>query len=212
MKLTIIHTTSATLNSIPNLIQSFYNDQFEIVNLLDDSLLNEIKATGEMTKNVINRLLMYVMIAKNNGSDAILSACSSIGKALDIAREIIDLPIFKIDEPMAELASKGNRILVLGTVESTLKPSTELIKSKMDGLHSELEMKLIPNIFELCTVDKKNHDEKIASIIEENLTMFDTIVLAQASMADAKKYVHESETRILTSLPLGIEQLSILLK
>ena len=45
-KLTIIHTTVATVLSMPSMIQKMYPDQFEIVNVLDDSMLNEIKANG----------------------------------------------------------------------------------------------------------------------------------------------------------------------
>ena len=79
-KLTIIHTTVATVLSMPSMIQKMYPDQFEIVNVLDDSMLNEIKAKGDLTKEVTERFVQYAVIAKNNGSDAILLACSSIGE------------------------------------------------------------------------------------------------------------------------------------
>ena len=79
-----------------------------------------------MSASIIERFIQYACIAKNNGSDALLLACSSLGKAADIARELLDIPLYKIDEPMADQAvNSGNNILVLGTVKSTLEPTSE---------------------------------------------------------------------------------------
>ena len=206
-KITIIHTTIATVTSIPVLIKKMYDD-FDIVNILDDSMLNDIKEKGYLTKDVIERFVQYVIISKNNGSDAILLACSSIGEAGNIARKIIDIPLFKIDEPMAELAvKKGKRILVLGTVQSTLLPTSKLIKSKVTDTAQTVECKLIPDVFELYTINREKHDQKIAEVIEENQDKFDVIVLAQASMSGATHYIDDKRTEILTSLPLGLIQL-----
>ena len=54
------------------------------------------RAKGDLTKEVTERFVQYAVIAKNNGSDAILLACSSLGRAGDIARNILDIPLFKI--------------------------------------------------------------------------------------------------------------------
>ncbi len=210
-KVTIIHTTLATASTIPSLIEELYPNRFELVNVMDDSLLNEIKAKGSINASIIERFVQYVSIAKNNGSDAILLACSSIGKAADIAREMFDLPILKIDEPMAEQAVKmGDKILVLGTVNSTLKPTLQLIASKRFSPTQQIDCQLIENTFEYYAVDRALHDQKIASVIQANLKQYDAIVLAQASMAGAKQLVDDPKHQILTSLPMGLYQLEII--
>lgn len=207
-KITIIHTTIATINTIPKMIQDLYPNRFTLVNVLDDSLLNEIKAHGSITKSVIERFMNYIFVAKNNGSDAILLACSSIGKAADVARNAVDIPIFKIDEPMANQAvEKGERILVLGTVQSTLEPTSNLIESKKKSSTQSITCKLIPNVFELYAIDIVKHDKAIAQAIQDNIHNYDVIVLAQASMANALNYVEDKNAEILTSLPLGLHQL-----
>ena len=71
-KLTILHTTLATTTTIPAMIRELYPDEFDIVNVLDDSLLNDIKCSGRMSASVIERFIQYACIAKNNGSDALL--------------------------------------------------------------------------------------------------------------------------------------------
>lgn len=212
-KLTIIHTTMATLNTLPSMIHETYEEAFEIVNVLDDSLLNEIKAKGRINKGIIERFVQYVLIAQHNGSDAILLACSSIGKAADIAREILSIPLYKIDEPMAETAAEtGQKILVLGTVNSTLMPTSELIKSKLNDSSKVVDTLLIPNVFEYYSVDRIHHDKEIAQVICTYQNQYDVIVLAQASMSGASKLVKDCHANLLSSLPMGLNQLNALLE
>ena len=207
-KLTILHTTLATTTTIPAMIRELYPDEFDIVNVLDDSLLNDIKCSGRMSASVIERFIQYACIAKNNGSDALLLACSSLGKAADIARELLDIPLYKIDEPMADQAvNSGNNILVLGTVKSTLEPTSDLIRSKRKSQEQSVTCILIPDVFELYEIDRERHDQKIAEVIQEHLNTYDVIVLAQASMANAIQYITQGREKIVTSLPLGLKQL-----
>lgn len=207
-KLTILHTTLATTTTIPAMIRELYPDEFDIVNVLDDSLLNDIKCSGRMSASVIERFIRYACIAKNNGSDALLLACSSLGKAADIARELLDIPLYKIDEPMADQAvNSGNNILVLGTVKSTLEPTSDLIRSKRKSQEQSVTCILIPDVFELYEIDRERHDQKIAEVIQEHWNTYDVIVLAQASMANAIQYITQGREKIVTSLPLGLKQL-----
>lgn len=207
-KLTILHTTLATTTTIPAMIQELYPDEFDIVNVLDDSLLNDIKCSGRMSASVIERFIQYACIAKNNGSDALLLACSSLGKAADIARELLDIPLYKIDEPMADQAvNSGNNILVLGTVKSTLEPTSDLIRSKRKSQEQSITCILIPDVFELYEIDREQHDQRIAEVIQKHLNTYDVIVLAQASMANAIQYITQGREKIVTSLPLGLQQL-----
>ena len=207
-KLTILHTTLATTTTIPAMIRELYPDEFDIVNVLDDSLLNDIKCSGRMSASIIERFIQYACIAKNNGSDALLLACSSLGKAADIAREHLDIPLYKIDEPMADQAvNSGNNILVLGTVKSTLEPTSDLIRSKRKSQEQSITCILIPDVFELYEIDREQHDQRIAEVIQEHLNTYDVIVLAQASMANAIQYITQGREKIVTSLPLGLQQL-----
>ena len=200
-KLTILHTTLATTTTIPAMIRELYPDEFDIVNVLDDSLLNDIKCSGRMSASIIERFIQYACIAKNNGSDALLLACSSLGKAADIARELLDIPLYKIDEPMADQAvESGNNILVLGTVKSTLEPTSDLIRSKRKSQEQSVTCILIPDVFELYEIDRERHDQKIAEVIQEHWNTYDVIVLAQASMANAIQYITQGREKIVTSL------------
>ena len=206
-KLTVIHTTMATVSTIPAMIREMYGDVFTLVNVMDDSLLNEIKEEGTLTRSVIQRFLQYALITQNNHSDAILLVCSSIGPCADIAREVLSIPILKIDEPMAqEAVEKGRRILVLGTVKSTLEPTAQLIKGKASP-QQQVDARCIEGVFELYAKDIDAHDRSIAQVVLQEQEHYDVIVLAQASMAGALRFVGSGKEQVLTSLPKGLQQL-----
>ena len=63
-----------------------------------------IKAGG-VTNPVRRRLIKYYQIAVEIGADLILNTCSSVGEVVDLGRALIDVPIVKIDEPMAKHAA-----------------------------------------------------------------------------------------------------------
>ena len=85
------------------------------------------------------------------------------------ARELLDIPLYKIDEPMADQAvESGNNILVLGTVKSTLEPTSDLIRSKRKSQEQSVTCILIPDVFELYEIDRERHDQKIAEVIQEH--------------------------------------------
>lgn len=53
---------------------------------------------------------------------------NSVGEVVDIAQEMVSVPIYKIDEPMAEKAVQlGKRIAVVATVSSTMGPKGSMI-------------------------------------------------------------------------------------
>ena len=88
---------------------------------------------------------------------------------------------------MADQAvNSGNNILVLGTVKSTLEPTSDLIRSKRKSQEQSITCILIPDVFELYEIDREQHDQRIAEVIQEHLNTYDVIVLAQGSMAYAE--------------------------
>ena len=184
-------------------------------------LTHEVLAHGHIRR--LNRIaggrmlckkakLSYCFLALNPTSNTHGVAFQKLRRdkssAADIARELLDIPLYKIDEPMADQAvESGNNILVLGTVKSTLEPTSDLIRSKRKSQEQSVTCILIPDVFELYEIDRERHDQKIAEVIQEHWNTYDVIVLAQASMANAIQYITQGREKIVTSLPLGLKQL-----
>ena len=98
-----------------------------VYEIIDSSLIEEVKANGGPTKAVRSRMFKYYEIAAGLGVDAILNQCSSVSEVAEEAKKLIDVPIVKVDEAMARKAvSMGEKIAVVATVASTLPPSCRL--------------------------------------------------------------------------------------
>lgn len=130
-KIVMIHTSPVSLNDLKALVKQYMPD-VELVNIIDDSLLEEVKKNNGPTPQIISRMNMYVQVANSLHPDLIFNQCSSVGEAFDVAKKSTSIPTLKIDEPMAKKAVElGNKIGVIATVKSTMLPSCNLIKRRL---------------------------------------------------------------------------------
>lgn len=207
-KLAIIHTTPVTVPAIKALIQE-RTSEVEVVNLLDDGVLPEINQAGCITEAVKKRLACMIRMAELSGAKAVLSACSSIGGAIEEAGAATSLPVYRIDEPMAAAAAGYGRIGVAATLHSTIAPTTELIKRKAAeaGKEPAVESLVIQGAGNLLSEGKEaEYDALVGHELEKLARHNDIVVLAQASMARAIAGLTEEERRnYLTSPVSGVE-------
>lgn len=213
-KVVLIHTSFALLGNDHTLFDIFREllPDVGLINIVDDGMLKEVMMKGQITPDVTLRMCYYVLAANAMGVDAIFSTCSSLGAAASVAKELVDIPVIKIDEAMAEKAAReGHRISVLASVSTTLQPTISLIKEKsvLIGRKVELRPLLCEGAFELLmngTVEA--HDELIASKAKEVSQWADTLVLAQCTLARlAPRLSEETKLSVLTSPRLGVEHL-----
>ena len=136
----VIHTGPVTVQ----LLKDQIGEQIpgaRVINIVDDSLLNDVRAAGRLTPEVASRIHSYMANAHAMGVDIILNACSSVGEAVDSVRNFVSTPIVKIDEAMAEEASSiGRRVGVVATVSTTPEPTVRLVKKKAGELGRTVEV------------------------------------------------------------------------
>ena len=87
-KVAVIHTTVVTCDGINSRLKALVPDA-EVMNIVDDSLLNDVKKEGMLTKEVTRRLLTYALEAQDWGAELILNACSSVGEGVDVMHMIL---------------------------------------------------------------------------------------------------------------------------
>jgi len=189
----------------------------ELINIVEDKMLREVMDKGYITPDVTRRMCYYVLAAEAMGVDAVFSTCSSLGSTMDVAKELVDIPIVKIDEGMAEKAAReGQRISVLATVSTTLKPTINLIAEKAQAIGKKIEAReaLCRGAFELLMKgDMDCHDDMVADKASEASQWADTVVLAQCSMARlAPRLSTETGLPVLSSPRLGVEHLKRVLE
>jgi Asp/Glu/hydantoin racemase len=156
-------------------------------NIVDESLLKNTIRDGSLSENTIRRLVGYVTSAADGGADAVLVTCSSIGPAVEAAREAVQIPVLRVDEAMAEEAVwLGPRIGVAATLLSTLKPTVALLKTTAAAHQRDAEVIscLCEGAFDaVSSGDAATHDRIVTTALLELMNAVDVIVLAQASMA-----------------------------
>ena len=206
-----------TVTSLPAVFKGLVNElapQIDMFNIVDESLLQDTIKSGALTKKTIRRLITYLEHAQEAGADLIMVTCSSIGPAADIARSMVDIPILRVDEPMADKAvASGARIGVAATLATTMTPTASLIerKAKEAGKNATIVSKLCDGAFEaMLAGDNERHDRLVEEGLRELIPNVDVIVLAQASMARIVEALPQSEkVRPIYSSPrLAVEHLA----
>jgi Asp/Glu/hydantoin racemase len=186
--------------------------EVRLVNVVDDSLLADVRAAGRLTPAVSRRIVGYGVIAASSGADAIFNCCSSVGEAADMLAKVVDVPVVKIDDRMASRAVElGSRIGVMATVATTLDPTERLIQRKAAETGRQIQTKryLADDAFDvLLAGDAERHDLLVRATVEQAMDENDVVVLAQGSMARLVPIVEEhSSVPVLSSPRLGIEAL-----
>lgn len=206
----VVHTGPVTVQPLKDQFNQQLPD-VRMINIVDDSLLNDVRAAGHLTPEVTARLYTYMANAQAMGADYILNACSSVGEAVDVVRGMVRTPIMKIDETMAEEASRlGSRIGVVATVKTTLEPTVRLIRKKAQEASREIAVveRVAEAAFEaLLAGDTARHDEILRQTILELAETVDVIVLAQVSMARLVPSLGTTRVPVLSSPQSGVAAL-----
>ena len=206
-----------TVTSLPAVFKSLVSElapHIDVFNIVDESLLQDTIRNGVLSKTTTRRLVSYLVSAQDAGADLVMVTCSSIGPAADIGRSMVDIPVLRVDEPMADKAvASGLRIGVAATLSTTLTPTVSLIERKGCEAGKKLTVisKLCSGAFEaLLAGDAGRHDSLVEAGLRELIPNVDVIVLAQASMARIVDALPPSEKvlPIYSSPRLAVEHLA----
>ena len=188
-KMAIIHTSAVSLQDLTTLCQEIMLE-VEIINIIDDSLLAEVKRNNGITPAVISRMCRYVQSAESLGVDLIFNQCSSVGEAFAIASRCTAIPT--------------------PTVASTVKPSCDLIRTTAQRLGKEVVVQeyLAAEALDILMKEKDGdkHNQIVLAMIRRAAAENDVVVLAQGSMITLLPYLNEMPAPVLTSPRLGIER------
>ncbi|HLP71152.1 MAG TPA: aspartate/glutamate racemase family protein [Rhizobium sp.] len=218
LSIAMIHTVAGLVPTLDALARREL-DGWEPFNILDESLLRSTIREGSLSKATMRRLAQYVWSAVDGGADAVLVTCSSLGPAVDAARPLCPVPLFRIDTGMAlDAVSKASQIGVLATLPTTLGPTGDVIRraaADTGRAGCRVTEELCEGAFQrLSAGDRAGHDAMVVDGFRRLAPKVDLIVLAQASMANALAPLgpEPDGVPVLTSPELGMrhvrEQLS----
>jgi Asp/Glu/hydantoin racemase len=212
-RLGLVHTSATLVPAFEQLCRERVPG-VAVFNIVDDSLIKDVIAHGRLRPATARRVVQHVVAAEAAGADTILVTCSSIGRAVETAATLVDVPVIRVDRPLAERAvATGRRIGVIATLPTTLDPTADLIGrcAAAAGREVAITARLCDGAFEaLMAGDAATHDATVAAALEALAAEVDVIALAQASMARVVAALPPDPTRppILASPPLAIEALA----
>jgi Asp/Glu/hydantoin racemase len=214
-RVAILHT-SLVFVSVEPVITDLITDLLpgvRMIHFIDSDVLAQVGRDTYVTDSSAARMVHLAQAAEAAGVDTIFSACSSLGPAIDRAREVVATPIIKIDDAMAAKAvSLGTRIGVLATVPTTLGPSSDLVAfhAREAGKLVTIVPKLADGAFDkLMSDDRDGHNQAVSAAAAELALDVDVIVCAQASMWRlADVLAAETGKPVLCSPRLGVEMLA----
>jgi Asp/Glu/hydantoin racemase len=217
-KLGLIHTSATLVPVFQELTDKYLaGKDVKIFNISDDSLIKNTIEQGVLTSDTSRRVVNYVASAVEAGADFILVTCSSIGPAVEIAATLVDVPVLRVDQPMADKAVQmGGKIGVIATLSTTLEPTSDLVRRRADHAGKEIELtsRLCEGAFDALMSGKtKLHDEAVAAALKALSQQVDVILLAQASMARVLAQLPDDDKKvpILTSPELAVQYLAEIL-
>jgi Asp/Glu/hydantoin racemase len=208
-KFAFIHTSHVLIPIFSELAKKLFPG-VDVFHMTDESLIRNTIEEECLTKTTIRRLVNMVESAHQAGAEAVMVTCSSIGPGVEAARQVLDFPIFRIDEAMAEKAvSMGPRIGVAATLRTTLDPTLALLKETAARAGKPVE--LVPRIAEgafaaVLAGDTERHDRMVSEMLSDLKSEVDVVVLAQASMARVIPALSPGGAPILTSPELAVRQ------
>ncbi len=211
IKVGVVHTFLYSVEDLKAMFRQ-YLPEVEMINIIDDSLLQEALHNQGITPSLVSRMCDYYTNMQELGCSCVLNQCSSVGEAADIAARLIDIPVVKIDGPMAKEAVKlGSRVAVIATAISTVEPSSRLVEyyAKLAGKDVTVDRCYVDGAYDflLKTGDKQKHNEMVCDKVRQAAETHDVIVLAQGSMYHLIPLLKDVKVPVLTSLETGVAQI-----
>ncbi len=183
MTVAFIHASRAAIEPVANYYTAHAAD-LDCVHLLDDGIMRFLAAQDYVRSE--NRFQAMVATARDTyGAALIMLTCSAVQKeTMDALRVGAGIPLFKIDEPMAQLAvACGKRVGVLATFPATLATTRGLLEEAEPGIAVVHEMEE-DALKALLAGDRARHDELfLAAARRLAKREVEAVVMAQVSMA-----------------------------
>lgn len=196
MKIGLVYTstTPELIELVNKEVRAQLGSDAELLHYEDPSILSEIREHGYVTTAPAARLISMFMQAAQDGADAVLNICSSVGEVADCAQDAaryIGVPIVRIDEEMCrDAVRRGKRIGVMATLPSTLEPTKNTVKRVAREMNREITIvdSLVDGAFGL---DQDQFRALLLNNAEQIKDQIDILLLCQGSMAYCEEYLEE---------------------
>jgi Asp/Glu/hydantoin racemase len=177
-------------NVIPIAKQAFQEEaaDLDIMNLVDETVWYELQRSGTISTNIIRRVCLYAILAEQANASGMLTTCSSLSPCFEVAKQCVDIPLIRLDNPVVKQAiEKGARVGLVATAQTTVQPYVEQVDQIARQSHIMANPIIIFCEGALAALKQDNvkkHDEIVITNIHNKLKTqpVDVLILCQASL------------------------------
>ena len=204
--LTFLHTAAPLALAFDELIAEIAPG-LPARHLIAPDLLGTAREHGADANETREAVEGAVANAVDGGARVVLCTCSTIGDPAESAD--VAAVVMRVDRPMAERAVEaGSRVLVVASLESTVGPTTDLIRDAAENAGTDITLSTVVAEaawakFEAGDLD--GYYAEVADAVARNAEGVDAIILAQGSMAPAADLCGGVAVPVLSSPRLGVE-------
>jgi hypothetical protein len=210
--LAFLHTAAAHVSTFAALAAELA-PHCEVHHVVDEALLADARRVGVDDAALVARVQAAMhAAAQAHRAAAVVCTCSTIGGLAERTPTGGRFIAARIDRAMADRAVRaGPRILVAGTVESTMAPTLALLWESAAALGRDIAPRcMLADGAWACfeAGDIAGYVERIAACVRAERGEADVVVLAQASMAPAADLLAGLGIEILASPRLGVQAIA----
>ncbi|HZX06388.1 aspartate/glutamate racemase family protein [Kribbella sp.] len=130
-RVAFVHTGAVVIPAFARLAAE-HLPRVEVQNLLDDKIVADL-GRGAAPEDVARRLADLGDAAVAGGAEAVMFTCSSISQYAGPLAERLGVPVYRVDEAMAdEAVAAGESITVIATLPTTVRPTGALLRERAE--------------------------------------------------------------------------------
>ena len=187
-KVVLIHTVSSLIEMFTKLAKEIIPSDVEVFHIADEVLPSDLLRHGGITPFINHYFSLHVVKAEQFGADVVLLTCSSIAPCIDVAQQMVNIPVLRIDEAMVNKAiSMATNIGIIATAPTALKPLTELVDARAILANKIVEIDSVLCDREaydaMLLGDMDIHDRIVLNTLKNMMSHNEVVLLAQGSMS-----------------------------
>ncbi|MDZ4380036.1 MAG: hypothetical protein U0942_01705 [Parvibaculum sp.] len=181
-----------------------------LTHVVREDLLAATEKAGGITPAVSLRTQEALLALAEGGARVVVCTCSTLGAEAEKAAGEAEVPVMRIDRPMADRAVRqARRIGICAALAPTLQPTRALLESSAARAGRDVELRefLFDDVWPAFRAGRlDDYHAGIAARLGEAAAHVDLLVLAQASMAPAARLAGALAAPVLSSPRIGFTE------
>ncbi|MAU59937.1 hypothetical protein [Parvibaculum sp.] len=201
-----LHTAALHIETFERLAREMAPG-LRLTHVVREDLLAATEKAGGITTAISLKTQEALLALAEGGARVVVCTCSTLGAEAEQAAGEAEIPVMRIDRPMADRAVReGTRIGICAALAPTLAPTHALIESSAARAGRDVEIRefLFDDVWPAFRQGRLgDYHEGIAARLGEAAREVDLLVLAQASMAPAARLAGALAAPVLSSPRIG---------